>query len=417
MSEKKRIMIIAHFCDYGDENTNNRFNYLANMLASSGYDVELITSSFSHRDKKQRKESFVVGPYKTTLIYEPAYHKNISFKRLFVSHRMMAANLRKYLSSVEKPDLIYCAMPSINVSEVAAKYAEENKVPFFVDVQDLWPEAYKLILKNEIVYNLATKSMQGRVDRVYAAADQIIAVSETYAERAMRVNRKCKESLAVYLGTELAVFDRNVQENEPVVKKPEGEFWIGYCGTLGHSYDLSIVIYALQNLKKQGVENVRFIVIGSGPLEEQFKSLADELGVNFLFTGKLPYEKMCAQLCQCDIAVNPIAKGAAQSIINKHGDYAMAGLPVVNTQECKEYRDLLTKYECGINCEPESVEQVAEAILLLSRNRELCAAMREKARKMGTEKFERSKTYQEILLNIQGLLGFKTGTCGSMIRV
>lgn len=396
MAGKKRIMIIAHFCDYGDENSNNRFNYLANMLAASGYEVELITSSFSHRDKKQREET-ATGTYKTTLIYEPSYSKNISLKRLFVSHRVMANNLKKYLESSVKPDLIYCAIPSINVSEVAAEYAEENDVPFFIDVQDLWPEAYKLILKNEIAYRLATKSMQKRVDRVYAAADQVIAVSETYAERAMRVNRKCRKSLAVYLGTELAVFDRNVQRNEPVAKKPEGEFWVGYCGTLGHSYDLSVVIQALQKQKTRGVENVRFVVIGSGPLEEQFRSLADERGVNCLFTEKLPYEKMCVQLSECDIVVNPIAKGAAQSIINKHGDYAMAGLPVINTQECEEYRQLITKYDCGINCAVGSEAEVADALRKMIQDENLRKQMGRHSRQMAEELFDRRKTYQKIV--------------------
>ena len=403
MSGKKRIMIIAHFCDYGKENSNNRFNYLANLLVTSGYDVELVTSSFSHRDKKQREET-AVGAYKTTLIYEPSYSKNISLKRLFVSHRIMADNLKKYLESAEKPDLIYCAIPSINVSEVAAKYAEVNKVPFFIDVQDLWPEAYKFILKHESVYRLATKSMQKRVDRVYAAADQVIAVSETYAERAMRVNNKCRESLAVYLGTELVAFDRNVHGNEPLVKKNEGEFWVGYCGTLGHSYDLSIVMYALQKLRAQGIENVRFIVIGSGPLEEQFKSLANELGVNCIFTGKLPYEKMCAQLCECDIAVNPIAKGAAQSIINKHGDYAMAGLPVVSTQENSEYRNLLSEYGCGISCAPDSVDDVCEALKRICSDEFNRKMMSESSRRLAEDRFDRAKAYKKILMTMEGLL-------------
>lgn len=52
----KKILIIAHFCDYGNENSNNRFNYLANLFVEKGYAVELITSSFSHRDKVQRNK-------------------------------------------------------------------------------------------------------------------------------------------------------------------------------------------------------------------------------------------------------------------------------------------------------------------------------------------------------------------------
>lgn len=403
ISLKKRVMVIAHFCDYGEENSNNRFNYLADMLHNAGLEVELVTSSFSHRDKRQRQEK-KGKPYPITLIHEPSYTKNVSLKRLFVSHRVMAENLKNYLSSCTKPDLVYCAIPSTEVSEIAARYAKDCGVPFVIDVQDLWPEAYRVILKNNALYNAATFAMKKRIDAVYAAADQIVAVSDTYAQRAKSVNQKCAAPITVFLGTEAAAFESAVRDNSPVFSKPDHEFWLGYCGTLGHSYDLTIVMEAMKKLADSGVQNLRLVVIGSGPLEEKLKQKAVDLGVCCTFTGKLPYGQMCAQLSQCDIAVNPITKGAAQSIINKHADYAIAGLPVVNTQECKEYRDLLTKYECGINCEPESVEQVAEAILLLSRNLELCAAMREKARKMGIEKFERSTTYEAILRVIKRLL-------------
>lgn len=54
--EKKRVMIIAHFCDAGSENSNNRFNYIANMMANTGYDVELVTSSFATGTKGKEKK-------------------------------------------------------------------------------------------------------------------------------------------------------------------------------------------------------------------------------------------------------------------------------------------------------------------------------------------------------------------------
>lgn len=405
MSDKRKIMIIAHFCDYGDEQTNNRFNYLAEYLSKHDFNVELVTSSFSHRDKRQRqKNDNGVKLYRITLIEEPSYQKNISLKRLFVSHRVMASNLKKYLKKVSHPDLIYCAIPSIYVSEVAAQYAKKNKIPFVVDVQDLWPEAYKLILKNESLYKMTTGIMKKRVDAVYAEADQIISVSDTYAKRAKSVNVKCDNPITVYLGTESAFFNSAVQKCMPKYSKPDNEFWIGYCGTLGHSYDLTIVMEAMTMLAENGIKNIRLMAIGSGPLEETFKRKAVELEILCTFTGKLPYDQMCAQLNQCDIAVNPIAKGAAQSIINKHADYAIAGLPVVSTQECEEYCNLLKEYECGINCKPESTTQVAEAIYLLMKNKGVRDLMHRNALKMGNEKFERNKTYKEILRGIERML-------------
>ena len=113
-----RVLIVAHFCDYGKENTNNRFNFIAELLSRNGIDVELVTSSFSHRDKLQRDIHDTPLPYKMRLIYEPSYRRNISLKRLLISHPTMARNFRNYLKSCKKPDLIYCAIPSVDLNKL-----------------------------------------------------------------------------------------------------------------------------------------------------------------------------------------------------------------------------------------------------------------------------------------------------------
>ena len=71
--------------------------------------------------------------------------------------------------------------------------------------------------------------------------------------------------------------------------------------------------------------------------EEDFEvSLVKKVDTEFV--GRKQYKEMIEYLANADIAVNPISKGAAQSIINKHSDYAASGLPVVSTQENKEYQ-------------------------------------------------------------------------------
>ena len=54
--------------------------------------------------------------------------------------------------------------------------------------------------------------MKRRVDKVYTAADHIVAVSDTYAQRAMMVNKKCSKPTIVYLGTEASVFEENIKD-------------------------------------------------------------------------------------------------------------------------------------------------------------------------------------------------------------
>src|SRR5690606_20385478 len=104
-------------------------------------------------------------------------------------------------------------------------------------IQDLWPEAFKMVFNIPFVSNTIFYPMKKKADYVYSTADNIVAVSQTYAERAIKVNKKCTNAKSVYLGTDLAYFDRLAKENK-YKNKPKDEIWIVYIGTLGHSYDI-----------------------------------------------------------------------------------------------------------------------------------------------------------------------------------
>lgn len=391
----KDILLIAHFCSDFDEKGNNRFNYLAEIFANNGFDVELATSNFSHNKKiKRKKEILETLSYKVTFIEEPAYKKNISLKR-FYSHYTMAKNLKKYLNSRKKPDLIYCSVPSLDVAEVAAKYAKENNVEFIIDIQDLWPEAFQMVLNVPVISNVLFYPMKKKADYIYKVADDIVAVSETYKNRALEVNNKVSEGKVVFLGTELSKFDEAFINNKGK-EKPSNEIWVTYIGTLGHSYDLTCVFDALEILKNKDVDNFKFIVMGDGPLKKKFEEYAEEKQINTAFTGRLPYHEMVGLLGMCDIAVNPITAGSAGSIINKVGDYAAAGLPVVNTQECLEYRHLLDEYESGLNCKNNDSEDLADKLLTLIEDNVLRIKIGKNSRRLAEEKFDRSKTYKKI---------------------
>jgi glycosyltransferase involved in cell wall biosynthesis len=101
--------------------------------------------------------------------------------------------------------------------------------------------------------------------------------------------------------------------------------------------------------------------------------------------------------------VNPIVKKSAGSIINKVGDYAAAGLAVINTQESLEYRNLLEKYNCGINCENGNCEDVAKAIEWMIDHPLERIAMGKQARKMAEDLFDRDKSYQNIQDYVRGI--------------
>lgn len=389
----KDVLIISHFVDFPWESGNDRFLYIADILASQGAEVEVVTSDFMHIQKKHREPEDALTEklnFKITLLHEIGYKKNVCLKRL-KSHKQLGIMLCEYLKRRKKPDVIYCAVPSLDFAWAASEYANNNEVEFIIDIQDLWPEAFELILPCHLFDYVLFSSSKRKAEQIYSRADKIVAVSETYLIRGKRVNIKDKKGLSVYLGTDLKKFE----QYKGVYKLPKSkdEIWLVYVGTLGHSYDLTGVMDALEQLNNPLIQ---FIVLGDGPLKSKFEKYAKTKKICCTFTGRLPYPQMVSLLCQCDIAVNPIMKGAAQSIINKVGDYAAAGLPVISTQECEEYKNLLTTYQCGFNCENGNVRELASRIRLLSENPELRNAMGKNSKKLGKEKFDRVETYSQI---------------------
>lgn len=390
----KDIVIIANFCRDFSEADNGRFMYLCKEL-SKEHKVEIITSDFSHGKKTHKEPLKVQWPFKITFLHEMGYKKNISFRR-FLSHRAWGKEVEKYLKMREKPDVIYCAVPSLTAPYAAAKYCEKNNVRFIIDIQDLWPEAFKMAFNIPIISDLIFSPFTYLANEIYKRADEIVAVSDTYGKRALSVNNKTKAYINVYLGTKMEKFDDAVckfREN-----KETQDIRLGYCGSLSYSYDIRCVLDAMSILiNEKSIKNIKFIVMGDGPLKDKFEQYAKDKNVNVEFTGRLDYEKMCSKIAACDIAINPISHGAAQSIINKHGDYAMAGIPVVSTQECEEYKELVTSYQMGFNCKNGDAHDLADKIKILIEDECLREKMGDNARRCAAERFDRKKSYLPII--------------------
>ena len=421
------ILIISEFNgDFSGRDTS-RFIYLAQNL-SDRHHVEIVTSDFWHVKKIRRSSSRKKWPFQVTFLHEPGYAENVSLKRFF-SHLIWGKNVKKYLNNRKKPDVIYCSVPSLTAAKEAADYCEKHDVWFIIDVQDLWPEAFEMVFHFPVVSQIVYFPFYWFADHIYRSADSICAVSHTYAKRVRRARmyqttnsgnpksllckgysterifQKCTcispdNVRVVYLGTDLDIFEKYAK-GVPVTEKQEGVVWLAYCGTLGSSYDLTCVMDALYLLEKKGVKAPRFIIMGDGPRRKELERYAKVRNLDVLFTGLLSYDQMCATLASCDIAVNPISHRAAQSIINKHADYAAAGLAVINTQEGKEYRALVRKYQMGFNCRNNDAYDVAKKISVLITNPELRKHMGENARKCARERFDRAKTYDILVWAVE----------------
>jgi len=399
----KRVLLITNYFHFKQEKESNRYRQLADMLSNvPDIQLEVITSVFYQRTKSRRTntEELIKGlPYQVAFIEEPGYRKNISFERLKTS-KVFAKNTLRYIKEHKKPDLIYQVVPTLDVANTVSKYANDNNIPLVIDIQDLWPEAYRMAFNVPIISDLAFFPLLKKANSIYRRADSICAVSNTYVERAMSVNNKVKAGHPVFIGINLAAFDRNSAQSK---KNEDERLKIAYCGSLDESYDICLAIDAIKMLENRPL----FIVMGDGSKRSEFEKYAKVNGVDTVFTGYLPYPEMCKKICECDITVNPIIGTSVASIINKHGDYAACGLPVINTQESPEYRKLVDEYQMGFNCKSGDAADVAEKIRLLMDNQELRTTMGANSRRCAEEKFDRDVTYRELVAVVKDLLNIR----------
>jgi len=400
---KKDVMLIVNYWHFEQEKASSRYRTFANILCEK-YDLEVVTSTFCHLTKKQREVqtlSLDKLPYKMTLQYEKGYKKNIGFDRIS-SYKQFGKNVKKYLETRKKPDLIIVSVPSLRVADEVTKYANKNNIPVIVDIQDLWPEAFKMALSIPIISDILFYPMKKQADRIYSRADKIMAVSDTYVVRGLKCNKKDSKGLSIYIGSDSELIKQKTANIE--IDKPNNEFWIGYVGALGHSYDIESVIKAIKILNNEGIENIKFLVMGEGVLKEHFKQVAIENEVNVDFTGLLEYGTMMKTLMACDVAVNPIIGKSVSSIINKVADYSAAGVPVINTQNSLEYRKLLEDNNAGLSVENGNIFALAEAIKALYTDDLLRKTMSENSTKMYDKYFDRQKSYPRLIDEIEKLL-------------
>lgn len=399
---KKDVLLIANYWHFEEERASSRYRSFAEILCRE-FNLEIITSTFCHLKKEQRDETALrisALPYRVKLCYESGYTKNISLRRIN-SYTEFGENVIKYLKKREMPDLIMVSVPSLAVADYVSKYAKKNGIPLIVDIQDLWPEAFRMAFDVPVVSDILFAPMMRQANRIYARADVIMAVSNTYVARGKQVNPKA-DGLSIYLGTDSKLVDEKM--HGVYIPKEANEFVVGYAGALGYSYDIRCVIDALRILKNLGYKSIKFRVMGDGVCRVEFEAYAKKSGIDYEFTGFLEYGRMMAMLNTCDIAVNPIVGQSVASIINKVSDYAAVGLPVINTQNSLEYRQLLDRYGAGVNVKPGDPQKFADAILKYYSDADYKFQCGKNAKRMYNELFDRNCIYPKLVTKINELL-------------
>lgn len=407
MTDKKRIAIYTQDAKLGNEVKGaTRYVYLATLLHEHGFDVDFITSGFQHWEKRQRDvEHFDAGTdaYTIRFIEEPFYPKNMCPQRIW-AHHVVAKRVSEYFDEHHDYDLIYCQIPPNDVAREIGKAAHRFKIPFVVDVNDLWPEAFRVAFDVPVLSDILFAPFYRQAKAVYQMADAVVGTSDEYRERGLRDARAGIPSETVYVGNQLCEFDAGIVAHASKIDKPTGDIWVSYAGTLSACYDLETLVRAMALVQKTHPE-AKLQILGDGSERDNLKAVAHSCGAEVVFHGYLPYSQMAAWLSKSDITINSLVEKAAQSIVTKIGDYLAAGKPMVNTSCSKEFRAKVEADEFGVNVKPGDAEGMAEVLVDLIDDPQRRALMGEKARVVAEEQFDRPHSYLKTVRLIEELIG------------
>ena len=152
------------------------------------------------------------------------------------------------------------------------------------------------------------------------------------------------------------------------------------------------------------VPEAKFLIVGDGPARERLENLVDELGIReyVIFTG---FVKSIPEIYSfSDIAVlSSWSEGLPQSLIQAMA----AGVPVVATT-VGGVPEVVIHEETGILVEAGDSEGLAEGIIRLLKNPELCKRLTEKAKQYVMDKYTMEHMIEKIEALYLELLKRKT---------
>lgn len=348
-----------------------RTGTLAQALAEAGHDVTWWTCTFYHQRRTQRFETdqtIQLAPnYKLELLYSKPYTSNVSPTR-FMSDVVGAKRILAKMQTQEKPDVVFCAFPTIEIAHASKRYCARHGVPLVLDVRDLWPDIFETLLppKKARLAKPLMGALRRRTAASFQAATGITGVSQKYLDFGLRyAGRKQGPNDGVFpLG-----YPRDLEPQDPEVRDrllaemgvDPKKFIAWFVGIFGSSYDILSVVKAARRLKEQGDDSIQFVLCGEGDQFDAVKKEAEGLD-NVLLTGWVDKPKLAAIGARADVGLMAYRAVAPQGLPNKLFEYLASGLPVISSL-LGETEAAVAKYGCGRTVRPESPEALADALL------------------------------------------------------
>ncbi|EKD73139.1 MAG: hypothetical protein ACD_45C00439G0001, partial [uncultured bacterium] len=186
----------------------------------------------------------------------------------YIVPAMIAAFFQK------KPDVIVATTPSPFAAVAAWLVAKIRKIPFTLEVSDLWPASIVAVgaMRESFIIRLLEKLELF----LYRQSKIIIVLSPAFKNNLIARSIPTDKIHVVMNGVDARRYFPRMRHAALAAHyhiKPD-DFVVGYIGTHGMGHALKNVLHAAQLLKDQ--PNIRFIFVGAGAERDSLMQLAQE---------------------------------------------------------------------------------------------------------------------------------------------
>jgi lipopolysaccharide/colanic/teichoic acid biosynthesis glycosyltransferase len=376
------ILLIHQAFATEDEPGGTRHYEIGKHLAVNGHRLTIVASTVSYQTRQRVSQKHGPAGGDETLrilrAWTYAARRDGFVTRLLGFFSFMVSSMAKGLM-VRKVDAVWGTSPPIFQAVTAYLLAKWKRVPFVLEVRDLWPD---FAIHMEVLRNGTLIWLSRRLEQfLYRHANTIVVNSPGFIPHLLSCGVPAHQINLVPNGVDTAMFsgaDGRVIRNEMDLI---GKFVAMYAGAHGMANDLGTVLEAAKRLCDH--QEIVFALVGDGTQRQALmeQAQADHL-TNVLFIPAQPKARTPAFLATADVCI-AILKAVPMldtTYPNKVFDYMAASRPTVLAID-GVIREVIEKADGGLFVQPGNAQALAEAILTYSRNPELCRHQGNSARK------------------------------------
>ena len=385
------------------------------MWASSYANVTWWTSAFDHFRKvflfDADSEFCASNNLRIKLFRGCSYVTNFSFKRLLDQNLLAKKILSGMRADTSKPDVIFCALPPVEIAGAVVEYARENKIPVVLDMRDMWPDIFvdhvPKLLRSIASIALSPLFLQARSTLRKATA--ITGITDSFVQwgltKADRIKTKFDVSFPFsYPSVSFELEKISVANrfwDSIGVRQGDSVFTVCFFGTLGRQFDFQTVFRAFSYLKGRA----RLVVCGVGDKSADIQNMAKGMD-NILFPGWVDASKIHSLMRRSSAGLDPLPDryDFIASINNKAIEYLSAGLPVISSPQKGELYDFLRKNACGVSFTPGDCRGLADLISSLISNPNEVKEMSDAATRCFMSNFESNAVHSRMLKYLQSIV-------------